>query len=63
MKLIDENLSEYYDNEMNLHKRINFETKLINQKYFKEYANNTLFSYHLISKSISMSKIRQSIQH
>ena len=36
MKLIDENLSEYYDNEMNLHKRINFETKLINQKYFKE---------------------------
>ena len=63
MKLIDENLSEYYDNQMSLAKRINFEVKLINQKYFREYANRTLFSYHLISKSISMSKIRQTIQH
>ncbi len=62
MKLIDENLCEYYDNQMNLHKRINFEVKLINQKYFNDYAKNTLFSYYLISKSISMSKIRQSIQ-
>ena len=63
MRYINENLSEYYDNEMNLAKRLNFEVKLINQKYFKDYANKTLFSYHLISKSISMSKIRQVIQH
>lgn len=62
MKIIDENLSEYYDNEMNLHKRINFEAKLVNQKFFNEYATKTLFSYHLISKSIMMSKIKGLIQ-
>ena len=63
MKLIDENISVYYDNQMSLSKRINFEVKLINQKYFKEYCDKTLFNYHLISKSLSMSKIRQAIQH
>ena len=62
MRIIDENLSEYYDNEMNFHKKINFEAKLASQKLFNEYAEKALFNYDLISKSIMMSKIKSLIR-
>lgn len=53
---ISENISEYYDNEMNILKRVNTEAKIFNSTEVQNAYSGTLDDYYIISKSIKRVK-------
>lgn len=53
---IDETISKYYDNEMNISQVMNFEARLANSTYVKEYSYQKCFEYYKISSSIKFTK-------
>lgn len=56
MNNIVENISEYYDFEMNIKDRIKFEINLLTSKTLSNYLEIKFDDYYLISKSVSRVK-------
>lgn len=49
---INENISEYYDNEMSLPKKINLEARMAKSEILSDYCSEIYFNYYKISQSI-----------
>ena len=56
MNNIIENISEYYDFEMNIKDRIKFEINLLTSETLSNYLKIKFDDYYLISKSVSRVK-------
>ena len=56
MNNIIENISEYYDFEMNIKDRIKFEINLLTSETLSNYLEIKFDDYYLISKSVSRVK-------
>ena len=59
---IIENISEYYDFEMNIKDRIKFEINLLTSKTLSNYSTMKFNDYYLISKSISRVKSKLNLR-
>ena len=51
---IEENISKYYDEQMNNSELLNFESKMQQSKYLKELVEYRCFEYFKISNSIKL---------
>ena len=60
MQELDIVASEYFDNEISLSKRLNYEAEMLNRINLKEYMQSKYFDYYQISKSIRKIKRRLS---
>ena len=60
MQELDIVVSEYFDSEISLSKRLNYEAEMLNRINLKEYMQSKYFDYYQISKSIRKIKRRLS---
>ena len=58
MESLDTIISQYYDEEMNDSELLNYEARLANSLYVRDYTNEQCFEYYKITNSIKMVKNR-----
>ena len=59
-EILDELISQYYDNQMNDSERISFEARLVMSDGIRNYTNKQCFEYFKLSNSIKLVKYRNS---
>ena len=60
LETIDLIINEYYDEEMNSSKYLEYEARKANSNYINDYTNEQCFEFFKISNSIKLTKMRLS---
>ena len=58
LETIDLIINEYYDEEMNSSKYLEYEARKANSNYINDYTNEQCFEFFKISNSIKLTKMR-----
>ena len=58
LEAIDLTINEYYDEEMNSSKYLEYEARKANSSFIKDYTNEQCFEFFKISNSIKLTKMR-----